>query len=101
MSVEGVHVVKYVKRIRYSPQACCSICGEAGRLRKGWCNRHYQRFWRWGDPNYLAPKREVKLVKFSRSLWNEWLFDLNRSPDSRLSAGIYALRAALAAKEFV
>lgn len=37
----------------------CSIegCGRSGRLVRGWCLRHYNRWHKWGDPNYVEYPR--------------------------------------------
>lgn len=36
----------------------CSIegCGNGGGLHRGWCSKHYGRWQRHGDPNYVVPK---------------------------------------------
>lgn len=31
-------------------QGICSVCGREGRIRKGWCDAHYFRWRRTGDP---------------------------------------------------
>lgn len=31
-------------------QGTCSICGSAGRVVRGWCDKHYHRWCRYGDP---------------------------------------------------
>ena len=38
-------------------QGICSVCGEWGRVRRGWCVTHYERWRRYGDPLPLIPKR--------------------------------------------
>lgn len=30
----------------------CSLC-DGARYNRGWCRRHYNRWWRWGDPEYV------------------------------------------------
>lgn len=41
------------------PKRTCSIEGcEGTHSARGWCNRHYQRWLRWGDPTYSRPKFE-------------------------------------------
>lgn len=34
----------------------CSICGAGGILVRGWCHKHYDRWLRHGDPEYLVPR---------------------------------------------
>jgi len=35
----------------------CAACGEEGRIVRGWCNRHYLRWQRYGDPLGQAPRK--------------------------------------------
>lgn len=38
-------------------QGTCSACGDEGRIIRGWCSAHYQRWLKHGDPLPLIPKR--------------------------------------------
>lgn len=38
----------------------CSICGKSGRLTRGWCGKHYQRWQAHGDPLYAARDKRTK-----------------------------------------
>lgn len=42
----------------------CSIegCTRGGRLIRGWCGTHYQRWWAYGDPNRTPPTREERFL---------------------------------------
>lgn len=36
-------------------QGTCSICNRRGRIRRGWCDTHYYRWYRTGDPGPAEP----------------------------------------------
>jgi len=38
-------------------QGTCSVCGGEGRVIRGWCSAHYQRWRKYGDPLPLIPKQ--------------------------------------------
>lgn len=38
----------------------CDICGRVGRIRKGWCDAHYFRWYRTGDPGSAEVTQRVR-----------------------------------------
>jgi hypothetical protein len=42
----------------------CSICGKEGRIIRGWCALHYQRWQKWGDPLYTERIRGDDEARF-------------------------------------
>jgi hypothetical protein len=91
----------------------CKIpgCGEEGHHR-GWCDMHYARWRRHGDPFTVLRVRQVKTalsagkykppkrVRFTPALWSKWLERLvptERTEERR--AGIQDMRARLDARD--
>lgn len=72
----------------------CSICGTAGILRRGWCEMHYQRWYRTGDPNKV--RRSTVSVDgkktFTAAMWARWLAEFNAPPDPMAVQNIESVR---------
>lgn len=75
----------------------CSICGAVEKLRRGWCEMHYQRWYRTGDPNKI--RRRVVSVDgkktFTQAMWNRWLVEFNTPPDPIAARNVEAVRNAI------
>jgi hypothetical protein len=83
----------------------CSICGTAGQLRRGWCEMHYQRWYRNGSterkrhgPGEGAFRCKVK---FSERMWNKWLTEFNTLPGNSGVESINSLRHMIEERELL
>jgi hypothetical protein len=49
----------------------CSVegCGRTGRIVKGYCQAHYQRVWKYGDPGPPHPLKDKGKVNAEGNLW--------------------------------
>jgi len=81
----------------------CSICGAGGQLRRGWCEMHYQRWYRTGNTARPKDERDEATfhckVAFTVRMWNKWLLEFNTPPNLAAVEGINSLRDMIEERE--
>lgn len=53
-----------------SKHGACSICGKEGRLYRGWCKMHYNRWYKYGDPNAAVKPKTRDGVPVADRFWS-------------------------------
>jgi hypothetical protein len=73
-------------------QAVCNVpgCDKAGRLRRGWCNTHYLRWQRHGDPTAGRTPNGDRVAYMLAHMWDDcprWPFPRSQDGYARVDYG--------------